>query len=96
MRIIEVDNKTASTIASYMIDERREMFHGLELSPAQWVNKYLENAEDEDPDFVAVINSEFKDLIEENEHAKLCNACDGSGEGWRDGTICTVCKGKGS
>ena len=29
------------------------------------------------------------------EDKRLCGACNGSGEGMRDGTICMECKGKG-
>jgi RecJ-like exonuclease len=32
---------------------------------------------------------------ESGEIVKLCGACNGSGEGMRDGTICRECKGKG-
>ena len=28
-------------------------------------------------------------------YQKLCGACNGSGEGMRDGTVCAVCRGKG-
>jgi hypothetical protein len=31
----------------------------------------------------------------EQQGMKLCGACNGSGEGMRDGTICMECKGKG-
>ena len=42
---------------------------------------------------------EFEDTAEEEgigERFLLCDACNGSGEGMYDGTICGACRGKGS
>jgi len=33
--------------------------------------------------------------IESHDSEKLCGACNGSGEGMYDGTVCSTCKGKG-
>jgi DnaJ-class molecular chaperone len=35
------------------------------------------------------------DELNEQEEEKLCGACNGSGEGMYDGTVCSTCKGKG-
>ena len=42
------------------------------------------------------IEKDLKYLQDERGGMRLCSACNGSGEGMRDGTICMECKGKGA
>ena len=41
------------------------------------------------------IEKDLKYLQDERGGMRLCSACNGSGEGMRDGTVCMECKGKG-
>jgi len=58
--------------------------------------EYCDILVDTDKDEHFLVDDECENLIREQMLEEICNQCDGSGEGYVDGSNCPHCKGSGS